>query len=194
VVLTSNASDEMIGRKHGRFTVRGPADKKAAFGKARLWRCECECGAFRELPTSTINAGKRWLDCGCVSCGPKTKGWKGCGDLSGAHWRRIVNGAKARDISLTITIEDAWDCFLRQEGRCSLTGLPLVLVTNQGKAAGIQTASLDRRDSLRGYEPDNIQWVHRVVNMMKLDHSEEEFIRWCRLVADHNPLRSEVAA
>lgn len=30
----------------------------------------------------------------------------------------------------------------------------------------------------------NIQWVHRDLNCMKLDHSQVKFINWCRLVCE----------
>lgn len=48
-----------------------------------------------------------------------------------------------------------------------------------------QTASLDRKDSLRGYEPDNVQWVHKTVNLIKWELSEEEFLEWCSKITKH---------
>ena len=45
------------------------------------------------------------------------------------------------------------------------------------------TASLDRIDSSRGYDADNIQWVHKDINWMKQDFSQSEFIAYCRRVS-----------
>ena len=45
------------------------------------------------------------------------------------------------------------------------------------------TASLDRIDSSRGYVPENVQWVHKVINRMKGTLSDDEFKSWCRTVA-----------
>ena len=38
-----------------------------------------------------------------------------------------------------------------------------------------KTASLDRIDSSKGYTEDNIQWVHKDVNQMKMDLPEQRF-------------------
>ncbi len=45
-----------------------------------------------------------------------------------------------------------------------------------------KTASLDRIDSRLGYEPGNIQWVHKDVNQMKWHLSNDRFIEVCRAV------------
>ena len=50
---------------------------------------------------------------------------------------------------------------------------------------GASTASLDRIDSSKGYVKGNIQWVHIAINFMKHSLPEEEFVRWCCLVAKH---------
>ena len=47
------------------------------------------------------------------------------------------------------------------------------------------TASLDRIDSCKGYTIDNVQWVHKWINVMKSDHSQDEFIALCRAVTTH---------
>jgi hypothetical protein len=47
------------------------------------------------------------------------------------------------------------------------------------------TASLDRKDSGKGYTLDNVQWVHKRVNIMKNIISDMEFIEWCKKVANH---------
>jgi len=47
------------------------------------------------------------------------------------------------------------------------------------------TASLDRIDSTKSYHKDNIQWVHKRVNRMKMNYTMEEFVDWCKKVAHH---------
>ena len=54
------------------------------------------------------------------------------------------------------------------------------------------TASLDRKDSSLGYTLDNIQWVHRTVNKIKLDLQQDEFVEWCKRVAAHANQAEEV--
>ena len=48
------------------------------------------------------------------------------------------------------------------------------------------TASLDRIDSKLGYELNNIQWVHKDINMMKQAYTNNYFIEHCKLVAANN--------
>ena len=48
---------------------------------------------------------------------------------------------------------------------------------------GASTASLDRIDSSEGYVPGNVQWVHLVVNDLKSNMPQEEFLNWCRDIA-----------
>jgi len=59
-------------------------------------------------------------------------------------------------------------------------------------AEGASTASLDRIDSSKGYVRGNIQWVHIAINFMKHSLPEEEFIRWCCLVAQYRGKSSVV--
>jgi CRISPR/Cas system Type II protein with McrA/HNH and RuvC-like nuclease domain len=69
--------------------------------------------------------------------------------------------------------------FLRQQGKCVYTGMQLTLGTN---------TSLDHRiPRTKGgtNDIDNLQWVHKSINTMKSDLSEEEFLDFCRRVATH---------
>jgi hypothetical protein len=116
--------------------------------------------------------------------------WKGYGDLSGDHWRRITKGAEGRNLELSITIEDAWNRYLRQNGKCAISG---VNITLRGQEIGISskcvyektTASLDRIDSSLGYTIDNIQWIHKDLNQMKSDRSMETFINWIKIIYEN---------
>lgn len=113
--------------------------------------------------------------------------WKGFGDLSGDHWRRINKGAKCRNLEISITIEDAWNKYLQQNGKCAISGVDITL---RGQEIGISskyvhkktTASLDRIDSKNGYTLDNIQWIHKDLNQMKSDRSMQTFLYWIQTI------------
>ena len=116
--------------------------------------------------------------------------WKGFGDLSGDHWRRITKGAESRNLEMTITIEDAWNKYLQQNGKCAISGVDITL---RGQEIGISskyvhektTASLDRIDSKNGYTLDNIQWIHKDLNQMKSDRSMETFLYWIKTIYEN---------
>lgn len=64
-------------------------------------------------------------------------------------------------------IKSLWDA---QQGKCAYTGLPMVLPDSVGgwKAGATPfAASLDRKDSAKGYTPDNVEFVCRFVNLGK---------------------------
>lgn len=115
--------------------------------------------------------------------GADSKLWTGCGKISGTVWGRIVRHAirGSKVLSVDITIEDAWNQFLKQDSKCALTGQPLCF-SSTSSTLSQTTASLDRIDSKKGYSKDNIQWVHKDINRMKWDFPEDHFIDLCKLV------------
>ena len=164
---------------HLTFLRRLPSEKCIENGKRQgLWKCDCG----KEIPYKiydVIRGNKQ--SCGCINFkGNKSWHWKGCGELTGLHWWKILRGAKSRKHKVKITIEDAWNQFLKQDGKCALTGEKLCLDYKKC------SASLDRVDSNKDYLIDNIQWVHININMMKHRYSQDEFILWCNKVAEHN--------
>jgi hypothetical protein len=70
--------------------------------------------------------------------------------------------------------------FIRQNKKCALSGIDISIEFD-----GSGTASLDRIDSLKHYTIDNVQWVHKDINKMKMDFPQESFIKMCKLVSDN---------
>jgi hypothetical protein len=62
-------------------------------------------------------------------------------------------------------------------GQCALTGWDLSMGYSDC------TASFDRIDSSKPYEPGNVQWVHSMVNMCKNKYSQDKFISMCKAVS-----------
>lgn len=68
----------------------------------------------------------------------------------------------------------------KQDGKCAISGLPMTLITGKGKC--IYNISLDRIDSSKGYIHGNVQLVCDIVNKMKLNLTENEFIDICSTI------------
>jgi len=176
-------NDIPIGYKFNEITVLKKTDKRQ--NDKVLWECECSCGTTLELTTGTINTGTIG-SCGCQrKSGNQHKNWKGFGEIHGSMWYYIYFDAERRNLEFTITIEQAWDLFLAQNRKCALSGLDLI-ITPKRKDFKENTASLDRIDSSKGYINGNIQWVHRMVNQMKWNYNEQEFIDMCKIIAKNN--------
>lgn len=165
-------NDTKVGERVGKLVL---LERTVDFVKNRRvssWLCKCDCGKIKKIRTTLLLRKDR----GARSCGCAHR--KRYGEISGSYWHRAKAGAKNRNIEFNITIKDAWDLFLKQNRKCALSNVDLVF----GK---ITTASLDRIDSSKGYHLDNIQWIHKHINNMKLDFSEDEFIYFCRKIAGH---------
>ena len=155
---------------------------------SRTWLCQCDCGKQKVFSTDHLTRKKSPVkSCGCkaTKIGKDHHQWKGCGDISGNWWYNHVTRERKQEtrtkVPVTVTIEEAWDLFLEQDRKCALSGIELTIGNNR-----YNDASIDRIDSSKGYELDNIQWVHKHINFMKRTYSQDYFIEMCKKVADNN--------
>lgn len=98
-------------------------------------------------------------------------------DISKNFWSNIISNAKIRNIEVKITPEDIWDIWIKQNMKCKLSGIELNIKCNKEI-----TASVDRIDSNLPYAKDNIQIIHKHINIMKLDHSQDYFLYLCSAI------------
>lgn len=154
---------------------------------------------------------------GCRACrfsvqNRKTLGkHRGVGDLTKTYFNYFKNTAHRRNVPFTVSIEYLWDLAVKQEMRCALSGLPIMFPTigdgygnsrftpnelqrMRTGARAANAASLDRIDSYKPYEPGNVQWLNKYVNIMKNGLSQDEFVFYCHQVASlhANPEPSEL--
>ena len=105
-------------------------------------------------------------------------------EIHGKYWESVHRGAVHRGLPFEITIEHAWELFLKQGRKCALSGVPIQFATTWSKKErGEASASLDRIDSTQGYVTGNVQWLHKDVNRMKQAFPEDKFIEYCQLIA-----------
>lgn len=113
----------------------------------------------------------------------------GTGQVSGTLMTYLRRKAKERELEFSVTSEELWNLFLKQKGKCALSGVDLKLSTTINKQNNLErkemTASLDRKDNNKGYTLDNVQWIHKTVNLMRRQYSIEEYVYWCSLVSYH---------
>lgn len=146
-----------------------------------IWKCICDCGKITHVLSSNLINGST-ISCGCATedfYGKPKRIYKAYQDISGQYFYSICNGAERRNLKVSVSIEDLWELYLKQNRKCSLSGLPI----NFGSKKTKQTASVDRIDSKKDYSIDNIQIVHKALNRMKQEFTQTEFIEYCKLVA-----------
>lgn len=173
--------EDLSGQTFDRLTVLHRIQVKK--GKTTEFLCKCECG--NEVVRRAVNL-KRCINNKCSNCPkkpyqPSTRTYQ---EIPGELWKKIKDGAIRRHLKFEISIEEAWNLFLKQERKCALTQLDISFVTDSyHKDYKLNTASLDRIDSSKGYTIDNIQWVHKDINRMKWAFQQDYFINMCKLVA-----------
>lgn len=113
----------------------------------------------------------------CQSC----RVWEKGEFLSGRWLGSLHNNAKNRSIAVEVSMEDIEKQWKKQNGICAISGIKLEvpICTNKGNSG---TGSLDRIDSSKNYTKDNIQWIHKKLQILKWNMSIEEVLEWCRLI------------
>lgn len=182
--------ENLSGKNFGNWIVICRSPNKR--GSHHFW-CECSCGETQLVSKHNLLIGKSVR---CKKCSNKKSGktrFKLYNSFPIGLWNRFIRGAKDRNIEFNITIEYAWSVYLKQNRKCAISGLELEFCTSQSinKTTGRKTyfrhtISLDRIDSNKGYIEGNIQWLHKDINKMKLDHDQEYFISLCKKIVENN--------
>lgn len=191
-------ANSYFGQKYNYLTINKLDEKASENGYKFI--CTCDCGReVKDYPRQVIMGFKK--TCGVKGCkffhqvrvdsSKKSSigSFTGHGKIYGSRWASWRIGAEKRGIDFNVSIEYAWSIFIKQNGKCALSGIEIDF---DGKwNSNKTTASLDRIDSSRGYVEGNIQWVHKTLNLMKRDMSDEEFTEWCKAVFLHRKALDE---
>lgn len=164
------------GQRHGWLTLLAYDFEKCK------WEAVCDCGKITFVAAGNLKS-LHTQTCGCLKAQRRRElsfALGHCG-LPRGIWSNVLKNARHSGRSVGITIEHAWEVFERQQGKCALSGVELVLVPSAKKT----TASLDRIDSSIDYLLDNVQWVHKVIQLMKGDADQCEFIEFACKIALH---------
>jgi hypothetical protein len=142
------------------------------------WCSKCSgCNAEQAYTRKDHAKQSELADWQCKKCISKAKGFSE--NMPVGNVARLYNkfrkSANKRQIYWGISIKDFEGCYT---GKCVLTGWEISMTYDNC------TASLDRIDSSKGYEIDNIQWVHTMVNMCKNKYSQDKFVEMCKAVAN----------
>lgn len=175
---------DITGKTFGKLTVLNLHHRNER-GKV-FYMCQCACGRQAIVCRCNLLRGIT-KSCGCFKDEElKRLHFQGIGELHGKFFNHIAYHAKRRNLPFEITCQQAWDKFIQQGRQCALTGEPIHF--KQYTSKGEQTASLDRIDSSKGYTVNNIQWIHKTVNKMKMSLPESVFFDWIVKIFFHKSL------
>lgn len=108
--------------------------------------------------------------------------WKGYNGIPYAWFSGYFEKKSAKKRTGDISIEQVYDLWIKQNMLCALSGVPIGFYDDGNR----HTCSIDRIDSSREYLIDNIQLVHKDINLMKNRFDNQYFIDMCKRIAEHN--------
>jgi len=179
----------LLGQTFERLTVIDRIAKEKNGKNYYFWVCKCICGNVVNVKGNCLLSGVT-KSCGCIMEERKLGSYEG---LSIVRFNKIKfsstqRAGRNRDIEFDITIEYVWELFLKQNGKCALSNRTIKLprTSKECRILELNTASLDRIDSSKGYIEGNVQWVHRDINWMKQDFDQKYFIDFCKDIAKNH--------
>lgn len=145
--------------------------------------CQCKCGKTIRCKKTLINSGRK-KSCGCMI----TETEFVSKNIIRMYWFAIISNAKCRNIGFYICPQDLEEKINNQNFKCAISGLDITLPICHIDFLKNRkwTASLDRIDSSKEYTKDNIQFVHKDINKMKMNLDEEQFLKYCKIIAEYN--------
>ena len=171
-----------------------------------LWWAICKCHICKRedyiiKPSDLKNGYKNLENCGCdrnyifeKQRGKNNKKFAGFEEVHGRYVSNIKRRAKKHKLDFDLSAEFLWNLYLKQNKKCALSGVELIFDlpgNKEYKYFESGNASLDRIDSSKGYTKDNVQWVHKDINLMKMYLKQDNFINWCRTITKFNSLTSK---
>lgn len=102
-------------------------------------------------------------------------------------YKDLRRNAKSRNIDVLIDINDIIQLYEKNK-TCSISGIEMttLFIPNEGRWKRIHNVSIDRIDSNLGYTKNNIQLVCSIVNTMKWDLNQNNFLTMCKKIYLHN--------
>jgi len=125
----------------------------------------------------------------CVLSNAKTKNdiwYKSKCEKRSSSYKNFISGIlnhcskRKQNLGFDLDLMFLLDLYEKQNGLCAISGVSMTYVAGQGKVT--TNISIDRIDSSKGYKRDNVQFVCDIVNRMKQDLPQTDFIDWCKLI------------
>ena len=187
---------QMIGHKYGMLTIEKVFKNGRTKQGSNKWylKAVCDCGKHHITHAHSVKAG-RTTSCGCrrdqyqKNSGENHPNFTGYKEIRGKTYSTIKRRANERGLNFNLPIEFLWELYEKQNYLCALSGIEITWFdkTMSGYEGGKRcTVSVDRIDSNKGYTKNNVQLVHKEVNIMKNVFSQKHFIDMCSKIANYS--------
>ena len=125
-----------------------------------------------------IRRQKRKEEGNCLDCGKPSFRWHLCEK----HYHKKI--ARHYRLRYKVKFEDLLELFIKQNGKCAISGVEITIGCDASVDHIVPKVAGGKN------ELSNYQWVHKKVNLYKRCHNQEEFISWCKIIANYNTTQS----
>jgi len=159
-----------------------PLPKGVYCGDDKRWYRSCPvCGTPVDHLRRNYCVGAHNISQPCKRCSNINNNPSGMvGSVRVSWYEAFRKSAITRGYRWDLTPEFIDSMYQEQDGLCAYSGLPI----GWSVVGWDHTASLDRIDNDMGYQDDNVQLVHKEINMMRGSLSTDRFKELCVLVTD----------
>lgn len=155
---------DIIGNKFGKLTVTNLSHIK---NSRTYWNCSCDCGNFTISIGSNLMKGQT-ASCGCLHYKYKNRPEDRVFNIVYSHYKCEAKRSK-REFNLS------YEQFKQIiKSNCTYCGSAPYNYSAKNNT-DIKYGSVDRIDSKKDYVLDNVRSSCSKCNIMKLDHTEDEF-------------------
>ena len=137
------------------------------------WKCLCTCGNYFIALQTELLSGKT-KSCGCFRRGRLSFGENGFNRLYNTYERR----AKQKEISFNLSKEEFKEITSKNCFYCGVKPKQKAPATARKDYGYYTYNGIDRIDSTKGYEKDNIVPCCGQCNVSKNNYSYDEFLEW----------------
>lgn len=177
--------DKYLNKQYGDLTVISFNSRDN--NNRMLFNCECKCGNKKVVSAKNLSRGVS-KDCGCKQ---KERISKNKRKEYGESNKNILitsykNNAKKKNLSFSLTKQQMEELF---KGNCYYCGCKPSQVKKAKNTYGeFVYNGIDRLDSSKGYEKDNVVSCCSTCNYLKSDYSEKEFLQIIKRIATYKKL------
>jgi len=172
---------DLTGKKFNKLTVVSLHEKrkqKRSSSTKLYWLCKCDCG------NTTILCGDEIKSMNTKSCGCSRYIGKGRATLENTIIAATKHGAKARN--LDYALEDSLARFIINQSCFYCGGLDLRINRSKKSKPKYRINGIDRIDSSKGYEIDNVVPCCKICNYIKMDMGLKEFLEQIEKIYNHS--------
>jgi hypothetical protein len=181
--------NDLEGRVFSRLTaIRLHHVEKREHYMRTFWECRCECGKIVVVRRDGLLRGNN-RSCGCIN---EVVIRKKPGNLDHVMSTKIYNNYKSRakkmGVSFTLSKDEFFELLLKNCYYCG--AVPNNIATRKCLNDKFKYGGVDRIDSSRGYDKDNVVPCCKYCNVAKMDFPVNEFFSMIKRVYEKNHLEN----